>query len=80
MDLNDDKLPPIYKKGFEHGYWLCRGDSEELENVINGSKNHKDYHSGLKAGKKEADREKVRERLQSNKEQSNEKEKGIDID
>lgn len=76
-DLNDEQLPPLYKKGFEHGYWLCRGNSKDLDDVINGAKNHKEYHSGLKAGRKEAIRESVRDRLQDN---SQEQEQGMDID
>lgn len=76
-DLSDEQLPPMYKKGFEHGYWLKRGNSKELDDVIKGSKNHKEYHSGLKAGKKEAIRESVRARMQSN---GQEQEQGIDID
>lgn len=80
VDLNDDKIDPIYKKGFEHGYWLKRGDSKDLDGVIEGSKNHGNYHSGLKAGKKEAERETVRQRLQGNTDQSQSHDKGMDID
>lgn len=80
VDLNDDKIDPVYKKGFEHGYWLQRGGSKDLDKIIEGSQSHTGYHGGLKAGKKEAQREKVRERLKSNLEQSNQRDKGIDID
>lgn len=78
-DLGDDKIDPNYKKGFEHGYWLKRGDSEDLDPIIERSKPTQ-YKSGLVAGKKEAEREKVRNRLQGNKDQSQARDKGMDID
>lgn len=76
--MEDNQLK-IYTKGFEHGYWLMRGDSKELDDIIKHSK-HADYKSGLQAGKKEATREKVRERLDQTKDQSQNREKGMDID
>lgn len=74
-----EEVDPVYKKGFEHGYWLKRGDSKDLDGVISGSKNHAPYHNGLKAGKKEAEREQVRQRLHENTNQSSQ-ERDIDID
>ncbi|MBN8672171.1 MAG: hypothetical protein J0L80_15920 [Chitinophagales bacterium] len=72
-------IDPIYKKGFEHGYWLQRGDSKDLDGIIQRS-NHDQYKSGLKAGKKEAVRERVRQQLQDNSGQSQDVNKEIDID
>ncbi len=80
VNLDDETIDPNYKKGFEHGYWLRRGNSEELDEIINRSKDTK-YSSGLKAGRKEATREQVRERFKSNdNEQSQSPDKGIDVD
>lgn len=72
-------VDPIYKKGFEHGYWLQRGDSKDLDGIIQRS-NHDQYKSGLVAGKKEAVREKVRERFQGSADKSQSPEKGMDIE
>jgi len=80
VDLNGDKIDPIYKKGFEHGYWLQRGDSKDLDSVIEGSKNHPPYHKGLRAGRKEAEREVIRQRMQGNSDQSQSREREIDIE
>lgn len=55
-------VDPIYKKGFENGYWLKRGDSKDLDGIIKRAKQEQ-YKSGLIAGKKEANREQVREQL-----------------
>ena len=76
--MDDNKLK-IYIKGFEHGYWLKRGDSPELDGIINRS-NHAYYKNGLMAGKKEAERQQVRERLQGNDGQTQSPEKGIERD
>lgn len=72
-------VDPIYKKGFEHGYWLRRGDSKDLDGIIKRS-NLEQYKSGLIAGKKEATREQVREQLKDNSGQSKDTTKGIEID
>lgn len=75
----ETKVDPIYKKGFEHGYWLQRGNSKDLDGIIDRS-NQEQYKSGLKAGKKEAIREKVRTRLQDNPEKSKDIQAGPDIE
>lgn len=59
----DANVDPYYKKGFEHGYWLKRGNSKDLDSVIHGSRNFAPYYNGLKDGKAEAEREKARERI-----------------
>lgn len=74
--MEDNNKLDIYIKGFEHGYWLKRGNSEELDAIIERS-NHDTYKAGLQAGKKEAIRESVRDRLQSNDQK---REKGMDMD
>lgn len=63
MEGKAENVDPIYKKGFEHGYWLQKGGSKEIDKAIEGSKNHEGYSSGLIAGRSEANREKVRDRL-----------------
>lgn len=75
--MDKDKLN-IYVKGFEHGYWLKRGDSPELDGIINRS-NHAYYKNGLMAGKKEAERQRVRDRLEKNNDQ-HAHDKNINID
>jgi hypothetical protein len=45
-------VDPVYKKGFKHGYWLKRGNSPELQGIIDRS-NYAQYKSGLIAGQKE---------------------------
>lgn len=70
----------IYIKGFEHGYWLEKGNSKDLPELIERSKNHARYSAGLRAGSKEAKREVIRDRMQNNSEQSNDVQKDIDID
>ncbi|HEY1009973.1 MAG TPA: hypothetical protein VGE24_04390 [Emticicia sp.] len=74
----EDQDLKIYTKGFEHGYWLQRGDSKELDEIIKRS-NHERYKSGLVAGKKEAVRERVRDRHKTD-DQSQSQDKGIDMD
>jgi len=71
----DTKVNPDYKKGFEHGYWLQRGNSPALNQHTQNSAQHKEYASGLKAGSKEASREQVKGRMDKSKG----KDKGIDI-
>lgn len=70
-------VDPIYKKGFEHGYWLKRGDSKDLDGIIKRSKLVQ-YKSGLIAGKKEAVREQVREHLRDDSRQSKDNTTEID--
>ncbi|MBS1780456.1 MAG: hypothetical protein JST70_14090 [Bacteroidetes bacterium] len=77
--MSEETVDPIYKKGFEHGYWLQRGNSKDLDGIIERS-NYGQYKSGLKAGKKEAVREAVRARLQDNSEQSKDIQAGLDVD
>ena len=73
------QIDPVYKKGFEHGYWLRRGDSQELKALIDRAKNHEGYHSGLKAVQKEAERELFLEEIQQiDKERENDKEQERD--
>jgi len=78
--MNEETIvDPIYKRGFEHGYWLQRGNSKDLDGIINRS-NQEQYKSGFKAGKKEAVREQVRERLRDNPSQSKDVSNEIDMD
>ena len=77
-DLNDQSIDPVYKKGFEHGFWLKRGDYKELDDLIERSKRNENYHSGLVGGKAEAEREKIREQLKAMKTRPS-KDKGHEI-
>lgn len=76
----EEKVDPVYKKGFEHGYWLERGNYEGMRDLMQRSAKHEGYYSGLQAGQKEAVREKVRERFnQMDKQKEQDKDKGMDI-
>jgi|GEM_PF-2166429 hypothetical protein len=74
------KVDQQYKDGFEIAYWLRRGNSPHLQEIMDKNANGNNYDKGLQAGKKEADREQVRQRLQGNKDQSTTQDKGMDID
>lgn len=80
IDLGDEKIDPIYKKGVEHGYWLRRGESTELDDIINRSKNHTGYQTGLIDGKREADREKIKERLNEQFKRTNAPNRNVDLE
>lgn len=60
----DEHVDPHYKKGFEHGYWLKKGNSPELDGIIKRN-NHAQYGAGLKNGKAEATREMTLQRLKA---------------
>ena len=51
--MKAENVDPVYKKGFEHGYWLQRGNSPALKEMHDTSK-HDGYTAGLKAGSREA--------------------------
>jgi hypothetical protein len=74
------KIDPRYISGFEHGYWLQKGNSKDIDAITQRAGTQPEYQSGMKAGRKEAQREKVRERLQRNTGQSADPEAGIDMD
>lgn len=78
MEQETTHVDPLYKKGFEYGYWLKRGNSPELQDIINRS-NHTNYKAGLIAGQKEAIREAFRQRMeQMDKDQENDKQRGLE--
>lgn len=80
MEQDDQKVDPVYKKGFEHGYWLRKWNSPELDKVMHGSRNHAGYSGGLKAGSNEAIREQVKERMDKTEQDlSKDKGRGKDI-
>lgn len=76
----EDKDLPQFIKGYEQGYWLQRGNRQELNDIITRAQTRPTYQYGLKSGAKEAEREKVREQFKNNKEQSTNPEKGMDMD
>ena len=80
MTEQEQKIDPKYINGFEHGYWLQKGNSKDIDAITQRAGTQPEYQSGMKAGRKEAEREKVRDRLKSSKEQSTDPETGIDID
>lgn len=71
-------VDPIFKKGFEHGYWLQRGDSKELRELMHKAGKHEGYYSGLKAGRDEAIREQVRDEFKQ-MDDNKQKDTGLDI-
>jgi len=69
-----------YKKGFEIGYWMEKGNSSYLSQAIEAAKNVPDLLSGLKGGKKEAAKEKVREEIKQIREADKNRDKDRDMD
>lgn len=63
------KIDPHYKQGFEQGYWLRRGDSPHLKELLEKNADGNNYHKGLTAGDKEARREAVRDRRDKSNDQ-----------
>ena len=72
-------VDPVYKRGFEHGYWLQRSNTHDLDKLIEKANSQPEYQSGMKAGQKEAMREQFRQRMSDlDKEQDKEKENEYD--
>ncbi len=65
----DEKVDPLYKKGFEIAYWLERGDNPLLKHIMEANANGNAYDKGLHAGQREADREKMKEHIAAIKRQ-----------
>lgn len=64
--MEEGKVDPQYKMGFNHGYWIEKGEPKTLVEMLERSPNKEGiYHQALLAGKKEAQREKVRNRIQN---------------
>ena len=78
---NTTPIDPKFKKGFEHGYWLKRGNSKDLDAIMErAKKDSPQYHSGLKAGQMEAQREAFRDRMkEADKERGKDKDKGMEM-
>ena len=79
VQIIEDSIHPNYKKGFEHGYWLQRGGSKELDGIMQRNAKAEHYHAGLKAGKNEATREAFRERM-AKIDKDRENDKGMEQD
>lgn len=77
--MEQEKIDPVYKKGFEHGYWMQRADNLALKQVMTAQVKNADYFDGLKAGGKEAMREQFKDRMNKSKQQSKDKGKDLDI-
>lgn len=75
----DEKVDPLYKKGFEIAYWLERGDNPQLKHIMESNANGNAYDKGLRAGKREAEREKMREHIAAIRRQQ-EKNRGREIE
>lgn len=74
--MDEIKVDPNFKKGFEHGYWLQRGGGDAIDDLLKNTKKHLTYYEGLKAGKNEAVQEKIREHMERwQKNQNKEKER-----
>ena len=76
--MEDLKVDTHYKQGFEIGYWLTKGNSPHVKDIMHNNANESPYHKGLKAGNKEARKEQTRANLRND--QSNSQEKGIELD
>lgn len=76
----DENVDPYYKKGFEHGYWLKKWKSPELNGIMKRNK-HAQYGAGLRDGSKEAAREYVRERINRiDKQNEKNRDRGFEIE
>lgn len=79
--MEEETVNPEYQKGFEHGYWLQRSESSQLDELMEQSKSHKKYYSGLKGGQSEAQREKFREQMKNaENDKQKDKDRGIELD
>lgn len=81
--MEDQTVDPVYKKGFEQGYWLQRGNSVDLPDLMKKAEGHSVYSNGLKAGSKEAAREQFKEQLNQAREgqyKDRDREKGMSRD
>jgi hypothetical protein len=68
--MSEEAIDPIYKKGFEHGYWLKRGESPELRDLIirlsksdDKSEGASNYYKGIVAGEAEAKKELLKAKI-----------------
>ena len=74
-----EKVDPIYKKGFEQGYWLQRGNSPDLSKALQQAGKNSSYVNGMKAGQKEATREQFKSRMAQAKDRSaKDRDRGMD--
>jgi hypothetical protein len=76
-------IDPQYKRGFEQGYWMQRGNRPELQDIMQAASTNQQQHyaDGLKAGSKEAIKEQVKvefDKMDSDKQKD--KDAGIDMD
>ena len=63
MTEQEQKIDPKYINGFEHGYWLQKGNSKDIDAITQRAGTQPEYQSGMKAGRKEAQREQFRQRM-----------------
>ncbi len=77
-----DKLESNYKRGFNIGYWLSKGDEKEYQKFLSELR-HKDNtaYQGYVDGGKEAELERKEKTLENSQEQAKAKfrENGLDI-
>lgn len=79
--MEDEKVDEVYKKGFEHGYWLQYSKSAEFEKAMRSSAEHAGYGEGLKAGANEATRQQFREQMSKAREtDAKDKSRDRDVD
>jgi len=77
MAEQEQKIDPKYINGFEHGYWLQKGNNKDIDAILESSKGNEAYYNGLKTGQKEAQREQFRQRMND---LDNERGKGNEFD
>lgn len=77
--MENETVDDSYKKGFEQGYWLQRGNRPDLvrDAMRSGPRLGGGYSSAMKAGKDEAVREMLRARL-AEQERSQNRDKGME--
>ncbi len=86
-ELDGEPVDPLYKNGFEHGYWLKKGDSPDLRDMTQrvAKSAHKsdgatNYYNGICDGTKQADKEKLLARIEQQFGTNKPKEPGKDLD
>jgi len=61
--MEQEHINPVYKKGFEHGYWLQRGGRLDQTGTADTGQKETDYSRGFLAGSREAAREQFKNQL-----------------
>ncbi len=59
----EEKIDISYKQGFEHGYWLVKGDNKKVNDILKDDKASPSYKKGFDAGRVQAFREQAKAKI-----------------